>query len=308
MVSTAITLNQLSLSSPFMLASGTCGYGTELEELIDINALGGIILKTVTLQPRLGNPPPRIFETPSGMLNAIGLQNVGLENFISEKLPAVGKYPCAIIANIAGETIEEFQEIADVLSDHERIDALELNVSCPNLREGGRSFGHSIKTLETVVSVVRTVSTKPIIVKLSPNVSDIEQYAHVAQESGADIISAVNTYVGMVIDIHTARPVLANSTGGVSGPAIRPLALSAVWRIAQKVSIPIIGIGGITTLHDALEFFMAGASAVQIGTANFKFPNTAARLTAELEHYLKKHNYDSLQPLIGCAHIKETEE
>ncbi|MCH7498509.1 MAG: dihydroorotate dehydrogenase, partial [Nitrospinae bacterium] len=274
----SVKLGALELSNPVIAASGTFGYGLEFIPFLDLNRLGGFCTKGLSLKPRVGNPVPRVFETASGMLNAIGLENVGLEKFRDEKLPLLQPYRTRIIANFFGDTVQEYAEMAEQLSGLERIDALEMNISCPNVEEGGLAFSSSPRIVEQVVAAVRPVTSKYLIVKLSPNVTDICEIAQAAQQAGADAVSLVNTYLGMALDITTRKPYLANTSGGLSGPSIKPVALHQVYQVARSVTIPVIGIGGIRTAEDALEFLMAGASAVQVGTANFFDPAVTIKI------------------------------
>ncbi len=298
-----VKLGPLELQTPFMAASGTFGFGEEYASLLDLQKLGALVVKGLTLRPRKGNPPPRIVETPAGMLNAIGLQNPGLDVFLSRELPRLKKSGTAVIVNIAGDTEEEYVTLARELSRAGNgVLALELNVSCPNVKKGGILFGTSPSILASLVEKVRPVCTLPLIVKLTPNVTDITEAARAAESSGADILSLVNTFLGMVIDVASRRPFLANETGGLSGPAIRPLAVRMVYDVYAAVKIPLIGMGGILTLEDSLQFFMAGAAAVAIGSANFPDPLTIPRLTGELNKYMKKEGIDSLEEIIGAAH------
>ncbi len=274
----SVKLGALELSNPVIAASGTFGYGLEFIPFLDLNRLGGLCTKGLSLKPLLGNPVPRVFETASGMLNAIGLENVGLERFRDEKLPLLQKYQTCIIANFFGETVREYVEMAEQLSPLERLDALEMNISCPNVEAGGLAFSSNPQIVEQVVKAVRPATQKFLIVKLSPNVTDICEIAQAAEAAGADAVSLVNTYVGMALDINTRKPYLANDSGGLSGPAIKPIALNMVYQVARGVNIPVIGMGGIRTAEDALEFLMAGASAVQVGTANFFDPAVTIKI------------------------------
>ena len=274
----SVKMGALELSNPVIAASGTFGYGLEFIPFLDLNRLGGFCTKGLSLEPRLGNPVPRVFETAAGMLNAIGLENVGLERFRDEKLPLLQKYKTCIIANFFGETVQEYVEMAGQLSSLERIDALEMDISCPNVEAGGLAFSSNPQIVEQVVRAVRPATQKFLIVKLSPNVTDICEIAQAAEAAGADAVSLVNTYVGMALDIDTRKPYLANGSGGLSGPAIKPIALNMVYQVVRGVSIPVIGIGGIRTAEDALEFLMAGASAVQVGTANFFDPAVTIKI------------------------------
>ena len=290
------------LPNPVLVASGTFGFGEEYAGLVDISRLGGICTKAVTLQPRAGNPPPRICETPAGMLNAIGWQNPGLEVFLAEKLPALRGYEVPIIVNVAGETLEEYVEIATRLSDVEDIAALELNISCPNVECGGMQFGLAPDLTRELVAAVRQATDQVLITKLSPNVTDITALAQAAVDGGSDALSLINTLVGMSIDIQRRRPVLGNLTGGLSGPAIRPVAVRMTWEVAEAVEVPIIGMGGIITYEDALEFIMAGASAVAVGTGNFVEPTTAVHVIDGLREYCIQHQIAKITDLVGTAH------
>ncbi|MBI1911009.1 MAG: dihydroorotate dehydrogenase [Deltaproteobacteria bacterium] len=285
-----------------MTASGTFGYGLEFTPYTDLNKLGGIVVKGLSLNPRQGNPSPRIVETPCGMLNAIGLQNVGVDYFIKEKLPALRKYKTQIIANIFGETIEDYMEVAKRLSDSEGVSAIEINISCPNVKKGGIVFGTDPSEAAKVVSAVKGSSRLPIITKLSPNVTDIKVMVKAVEEAGADAISLINTLTGMVIDVEKRKPVLATITGGLSGPAIRPVAVRMVWQAKQVAKVPLIGMGGIMNARDALEFIIAGASAVQVGTANFVDPDSAAKVADGIEEYITRHK-TSLKDLIGSMKV-----
>lgn len=292
----------LELRNPVLTASGTFGYGEEIADLVDVSRLGGIVCKTVTSAPRAGNAPPRTCETPGGMLNAIGLQNVGLEVFRREKMPYLRACDTRVVVNIAGETIEDFADLCAALSDEVGIDALELNISCPNVAHGLDFSSDPVQT-ERLVRACRNQTRLPLLVKLSPNVSDITLSARAAQEGGADALTVANTFVGMAIDVRTRRPRLSNGTGGLSGPAIRPLALRAVWRCAGAVRIPIIGVGGIVTANDALEFLIAGASAVQIGTATFVRPDAAIDVITGIESYLQDQGLASVRELVGSVRM-----
>jgi len=272
----------IKMKNPVMAASGTFGFGEEYAELYDLNKLGAIVTKSVTLKPRSGNPPPRICETPSGMLNSIGLQNDGLEAFITKHLPFLSKYSTPIIVNVAGETMEEYAEVVKALSKESKVAGIELNISCPNVKKGGMAFGVDPQLTEEIVKKVRPLAGKPLIVKLSPNVTDITVIAKAAVNAGADALSLINTVLGMAIDIKTKKPKLATITGGLSGPAIKPIAVRMVWQVAQVVNVPIIGIGGIMTADDVQEFLLAGASAVQVGTGNLVDADCALRIIENL--------------------------
>jgi dihydroorotate dehydrogenase (NAD+) catalytic subunit len=301
----SVNISGSHFKNPVMTASGTFGYGLEFTDFFDLSELGGFCTKGLSLKPLPGNAPGRIVETPAGMLNAIGLENVGIDCFLSEKLPKLHRYDTHIIANIFGKTIEEFVALAEILGRYERISALELNISCPNIKEGGIQFGHDPEMTFRVTESVKQHSQKPVWVKLSPNVTDIRVFARACEQAGADALTLVNTFVGMSIDVDRRRPMLSNTTGGLSGPAIRPLAVRMVYQAAQAVSIPIVGIGGITSARDALEFMIAGASAVQIGTANFFDPLSAVKVIRGLGEYCEKHGLQSIREIIGTLRIEE---
>ena len=295
----SVTIGHLKLKNPVMTASGTFGYGEEYSEFVDLNKLGAIVVKGISLEPMDGNPPPRICETPCGMLNAIGLQNVGLKRFIKEKLPYLKKFDTPVIANILATTIQAYVRLSKALDDA-GIDGIELNVSCPNVKKGGITFGTDKKTLSRLISKVRqSVKKAVLITKLSPNVSNIQDFAKVAEDSGSEAISMINTIPGIAIDIETRRPKLANITGGLSGPAIKPIAVRMVWESYNKVKIPIIGMGGITDARDAIEFMLAGATAVAVGTANFINPHVAESIITGIEDYLKRKGIGDVKEIIG---------
>jgi dihydroorotate dehydrogenase (NAD+) catalytic subunit len=294
-----INIGPLRLQNPVMTASGTFGYGEEFSSLVNLNRLGAIIVKGISLSPRRGNPPPRIIETACGMLNAIGLENVGVERFISEKLPFLRQLEPPIIINILGDSIEEYSRLAGRLNDADGVAALEVNISCPNVKKGGVAFGTVPEMAAAVTRSVRQATRLPVIIKLSPNVTDIGVIAGAVEDAGADAISLINTLLGMAIDIRTRKPRLANLFGGLSGPAIKPVALRMVWQAAQAVSVPVIGIGGITTTEDALEFIMAGATAVEVGTANFYRPRATEEIIAGLYGYLREQGLSSIGQVIG---------
>ncbi len=294
-----VRIGKLTLPNPVTVASGTFGNGEEMSEIIDLRKLGGVFLKGTTLHPREGNPQARLVETPSGLLNSIGLQNPGLEETLREKAPFVKKLGIPAIINISGESAEEFAEMAARINDCDGVDAIEMNVSCPNVKRGGIAFGTDADILSDAVRKTRAATKKPLIVKLSPNVTDITVMARAAEDVGADAVSLINTLIGMVIDTKTRKPVLANEIGGLSGPAIRPVAVRMVWQVARAVSIPVIGVGGIEKLDDALQFFIAGASAIQVGTANFYNPSVAVDLAHGLEEYLLAHKLSSPSELRG---------
>ena len=298
-MNTAVQIGKLRLKNPVMVASGTFGYGEEYAEFYDLGLLGAVVMKGISLKPREGNPPPRVYETPCGMLNAIGLQNVGLKEFIAKKLPFIRKFDTAAIANVLGNTPEEYVKLT--MAMHEAgIDAVELNVSCPNVKKGGVAFCADNRVLGRLVDKVRrAVPEVVLIVKLSPNTGSIAASALACQEAGADAVSLVNTFTGMAIDAHTRRPVLANVTGGLSGPAIKPIALRMVWEAARAVKIPVIGMGGISTGLDAVEFMLAGASAVAVGTANFITPGAAPLVVRGIEEYMRQKGISEVGQLTG---------
>lgn len=297
-----IKIHKLQLNNPILTASGTFGYADEFRRMLDLEKLGGAVLKGLTLHPKKGNLPPRITETPCGMLNAVGLQNVGVHDFIKEKLPLLKNIKLPLIANVAGESEVENIEIVRALENFEQIKAIELNVSCPNVKQGGMIFGTNPKLLSRLVKVVRNHTKKTLIVKLSPNVTDITEMAKIAESEGADAISAINTLLGMAIDVNKQKPVLSNVFGGLSGPAVKPVGLRVVWQIYESVKIPLIGIGGISTYKDVLEYILAGASAVQVGTANFVNTRASETIATDLENYCKKNNISNINNLIGAAH------
>jgi len=288
-----------TFSNPVLTASGTFGYGLEFTDFFSLSRIGGFCTKGLSLKPMKGNLPGRIVETPAGMLNAIGLENIGVEAFIRDKIPALEDCGCRIIANILGKSVEEFVAIVEQLNPYEAVSAYELNISCPNIKEGGIQFGHDPELTYRVVSTVREVSDKPVWVKLSPNVTDIRIFARACEEANADAVSLVNTFVGMCVDIYKMRPMLSNVTGGLSGPAIRPLALRLVHQTVKSVNIPVIGIGGISNARDALEFLIAGATAVQVGTANFFDPMAPVKVIEGLEEYCRKQEISSIRTIIG---------
>jgi dihydroorotate dehydrogenase (NAD+) catalytic subunit len=296
-----VEIGSLGLRNPVMTASGTFGYGEEFDSLVNLQRLGAIIVKGISLLPRQGNPPPRIAETACGMLNAIGLENVGLERFIAEKLPFLKGINTPLIVNILGDTVDDYQQLAERLVDEEKIAAVEVNISCPNVKHGGVAFGTDPEMAHAVTKAVCSHFSRPVIVKLSPNVTDITMIAQAVEDAGADAVSLINTVLGMAIDIETCRPKLANISGGLSGPAIKPIALRMVWQVAESVSIPIIGIGGITTPEDAIEFLLAGATAIQVGTANFVNPQATEEIIQGIEEYLTVNSMVSVQDLIGRA-------
>ena len=291
----------LWLKNPVLTASGTFGYGTEYAKLIDISQLGGLVSKAITLQPREGNAQPRIAETPAGMLNAIGLQNVGVDAAIREKAPVWASWSVPVIANVAGFTVDEYVEVAERLAATPGVAGIELNISCPNVESEGEIFGLDATSAALVTEAVRQVCDSPLIVKLAPNVTDVVEIAQAVEAAGADALSLINTIPGMVIDLRSRRPYLANQIGGLSGPAIRPIAVRIVWQVAQEVAIPIVGVGGITSTEDALQFIMAGATAVQVGTATFVNPRTALDIVEGLDAFLRAEHIDDVNDLVGVA-------
>ena len=301
-MNTEVNLAGIKMKNPITVASGTFGYGREFSEYIDLNQLGGIITKGTSLKPRPGNKSPRVCETPAGMLNAIGLQNPGVEHFINEDLPWLRKFNTAVIVNACGSTVEDYVELCKILNKTD-IDGVELNLSCPNVKEGCLAFGTTYEGVKNVTSQVRKVLDKPLIVKLSPNVTDITQPAKAAQDAGADGVSLINTLLGMSIDIHKRRPILANNTGGLSGPAIKPVAVRMVYQVAQAIDIPILGLGGIVTGDGAIEFMLAGATAVSIGTGNFVSPEVSVDAVKGVENYMRKYNIDNINDIIGTVQM-----
>ncbi|MHB8065499.1 MAG: dihydroorotate dehydrogenase [Ruminiclostridium sp.] len=294
----SVNIAGIKFRNPVIMASGTYGFGKEYSGYLDLNMLGGISVKGLTLKERKGNPPPRIAETPAGILNSVGLQNPGVEAFIKHDLPFLKKFDTRIIANIAGNTIEEYCEMAEILGDT-LIDAIELNVSCPNVKAGGLAFGTSPKLIEEITSTVKKYCKQPLIVKLTPNVADIKSMAQASEAAGADGISLINTILGMAIDIHKRKPILANNFGGLSGPAVKPIALRMVYEAAHAVKIPVIGMGGVSCGEDALEFLLAGAAAVMVGTANFVNPMVPIEILNGIEEYLKRYDYHNIYDVIG---------
>jgi len=298
-----VEIGSLKLKNPVMTASGTFGYGEEYAPYVDLNRLGAIIVKGLSLKPRLGNPSPRIMETPAGMLNAIGLQNVGVKGFIEDKLPYLRQFDTPVIANVYGETVEEYLRVSEFLTAAEGIHALEINVSCPNVKKGGVAFGTDPDMITEVTAGVKKVTDLPVIVKLSPNVTDIAAMAKAAEDGGADAVSLINTITGMSVDVERRIPHLKNITGGLSGPAIKPIALRMVWQAATRVHIPVIGIGGIMSAADALEFLIVGARAIQAGTANFVDPRATISIIEGIEAYMNRHNFVDINEFVGSLKI-----
>jgi dihydroorotate dehydrogenase (NAD+) catalytic subunit len=298
----SIRIGEKSLSNPIGVASGTFGYGSEYETLVDFSAVGAIYTKAVTLLPRSGNDIPRMVETPSGLLNSIGLANVGVERFVNEKMPLLSKLSCAIVANVAGSTEDEYGAVIDVCEACRQIWGYEVNISCPNVKHGGMAFGTDPRLVERIVSLVRKKTVRPLIVKLTPNVTDITVIAKAAQNAGADACSCINTLVGMAIDVRTKRPVLPAKTGGLSGPAIRPVGVAMVYNVCRAVAIPVIGMGGILGPNDALEYFLAGASAIQIGTGNFINPQIAREVLNGIATFCEQEKLSCIHDLHRFIH------
>jgi len=298
-VDLSVQVGSLKFRNPILLASGTVGYGNEISDFIDLNKIGGIVTKSLSLKPRKGNPPQRIVETSAGMLNTIGLQNVGVEEFLKEKIPFLKKFDVPLICNIAASTVEEYVECTRLLTSEEFIKGFEINVSCPNVKEGGLQFGNDLSAVGKITQRVKAVTNKPVFVKLSPNVSYISEFAKVVKEEGGDAVSAINTLVGTSFNINTRKPKIFNVFGGLSGPAIKPIALAKVLEIKQKVDIPIVGIGGIMNWKDVVEFMIVGASAIQIGTLNFIDPTASGKMVSDLENYCIENNIQKISDLTG---------
>ena len=305
MVKTSFSIGGLEFKNRVLVASGTFGYGDECLEVVDVNKLGGIITKSLSLNPRDGNPPRRIFETPSGLLNSIGLANIGVKRFVAEKLPFLRTLDTAVIANIAASTIDEYCAVLDLLESEQGIDAYEINVSCPNVKEGGLTFGTNVELTEEITRRLRARTRKPLIIKLTPNVTHISDFARAVEHAGADAVSAINTLIGMAVDVKTRKPVLPTVTGGLSGPAIKPIALAKVYETARAVKIPIIGIGGIMNATDAIEFLMVGATAVQIGTANYIDPGIGIKIADGITKFCEDRAVPDVGSLVGTLDAKE---
>ena len=303
MVDLSVKLGRLQLKNPVMTASGTFGYGTEYSDFIDISRIGGIIVKGTTLRDRQGNAYPRMAETPSGMLNAVGLQNKGVDYFIEQIYPTVKDINTDIFVNVSGSTLEDYIITAEKLNDLKKIPGIELNISCPNVKEGGMAFGVSCLSAAQVVKEVRRVYKNELMVKLSPNVTDIAEIARAVEAEGADSISLINTLLGMAINAEKRKPILSTVTGGLSGPAVKPIALRMVWQVAKAVNVPVVGMGGIMNATDAIEFMLAGASAIQVGTANFIDPTVTIKVLEGIEEYLKRHGYSSVNDIIGALEV-----
>ncbi|WP_159517275.1 dihydroorotate dehydrogenase [Sunxiuqinia indica] len=303
MVDLSIRIKDLVFKNPVLTASGTCGFGEEIADFVDLSKLGGVVMKGTTLKPRQGNDYPRMAETPSGMLNAVGLQNKGVDNFEKNIYPNIKDIDSQFIVNVNGSTIEEYVELTERINALDKIPAIELNISCPNVKEGGMAFGVSCPSAEAVVRAVRKVYDKPLIVKLSPNVTDITEIARAVEGQGADAVSLVNTFLGMAVDANSRKPVLSTITGGLSGPAIKPIALRMVWQVYNSVKIPIVGMGGIMNATDAIEFMIAGASAVQVGTAIFIDPTIPVQIVDGINNYLELNKIQNASDLVGCLQI-----
>ena len=303
MIDLSVKIDKLLLKNPVMTASGTFGYGTEFSDFMDVSRIGGIFVKGTTIRDRQGNPYPRMAETPSGMLNAVGLQNKGVDYFIDHIYPTIKDIDTNIIVNVSGSTIEDYVETAEKLNSLEKIPAIELNISCPNVKEGGMAFGTSCLSAAQVVKSVRMAYKNELIVKLSPNVTDISEIALAVEAEGADSVSLINTLLGMAINAEKRKPVLSTITGGLSGPAVKPIALRMVWQVAQAVKIPVIGLGGIMNAADAIEFLLAGASAIQIGTANFIDPTVSIKVIDGINDYLDRHGFQSVHEIVGALEV-----
>ncbi len=301
LVDMSVNLGGLQMQNPVAVASGTFGYGREYQPYMDISKIGAVIVKGTTLEPRCGNPPPRIYETPAGMLNAIGLENPGIEVFLQEYLPSLMEEGVTVVANLAGNSVDEYALITRIIDNHPGIAAIELNISCPNVKQGGMQFGTDPRLVRQVVEAVKKETRLPVIPKLSPNVSDIVSIAKAARDGGADALSMINTLMGMAVDIDKRKPVLGNVFGGLSGPAIKPVALRMIYQVYKEVDLPILGGGGISNTRDALEFIMVGASAVSIGTGNFVNPSLAQEIAQGLENYLMEQGLSNIQELVGVA-------
>ena len=298
-----VNIGKLQMKNPVMTASGTFGYGEEFQDFINIERIGGIIVKGTTLHKREGNPYPRMAETPSGMLNAVGLQNKGVDYFVKSIYPRIKDVNTNMIVNVSGSAIEDYVKTAEIINELDKIPAIELNISCPNVKQGGMAFGVSAKCAHEVVKAVREAYKKTLIVKLSPNVTDITEIARAAEDAGADSVSLINTLLGMAIDAERRRPILSTITGGMSGAAVKPIALRMVWQVAKSVNIPVIGLGGIMNWKDAIEFILAGASAIQIGTANFIDPTITVKVIDGINDYLERHKYNSISDIVGALEI-----
>ena len=298
-----VNIGNLALKNPVMTASGTFGYGEEFADLVDLSAIGGIIVKGTTLHKREGNPYPRMAETPSGMLNAVGLQNKGVHYFVDQIYPRIKDIDSQMIVNVSGSCVEDYAETAAIINDLEKIPAIELNISCPNVKHGGMTFGVQPQAAAEVVSAVRKAYKKTLIVKLTPNVTDITEIAKAVEGAGADAVSLINTMLGMAIDVEKRKPILSTVTGGLSGPAIKPVALRMVWQVAKAVGVPVVGLGGIMNADDAIAFLLAGATAIEIGTANFIDPAVTVKVAEGINAYLDRHGYHSVKEIIGALEV-----
>jgi dihydroorotate dehydrogenase (NAD+) catalytic subunit len=302
-VDLSVRIGSLVLKNPLMSASGCFGYGLEYKDIVDLSSLGAVVVKGLFLKEREGHPPPRIVETPSGMLNAIGLQGIGVHRFVREKMPELRELGAVVVVNVCGVSIDEYAEVTRILSDCEGVAAIELNISCPNIKEGGIQFGCHLESTFAVVSAVRKVTSLPLIPKLTPNVTSVSSFAKASEDAGADAVSLVNTFLAMVVDVETRRPKISNGMGGLSGPAIRPIAVRMVYECARAVRIPVIGMGGIASAQDVLEFMIAGATAVQVGTANFVDPFIWPKLLAGVQDYLGRHEIEHVADLVGTVRM-----
>ncbi len=303
MADLSVKIGSMEMKNPVMTASGTFGYGVEFQDFVDLTQIGGIIVKGTTLNPREGNPYPRMAETPMGMLNAVGLQNKGVHYFVENIYPKIKDINTNMIVNVSGSNIEDYVETASIINELEHIPAIELNISCPNVKQGGMAFGVSASGASEVVSAVRKAYNKTLIVKLSPNVTNIAEIARAVEGAGADSVSLINTLLGMAIDAEKRKPILSTITGGMSGAAVKPIALRMVWQVANAVKIPVIGLGGIMNWKDAVEFLLAGASAIEIGTANFIDPAITAKVAKGIDDYLNRHGYDSVKDIVGALEV-----
>lgn len=303
MVDLSVEIGKLKLKNPIMTASGTFGYGEEFADFIDLNRLGGIIVKGTTLHHREGNPYPRMAETPSGMLNAVGLQNKGVDYFIENIYPRIKDLDTRVIVNVSGSSVDDYVAVCEKLNPLDKVAAVEINISCPNVKQGGMGFGTTCTGAESVTSAVRKAYDGTMIVKLTPNVTDVTEIARAVEAAGADAVSLTNTFLGMAIDVEKRRPMLSTITGGLSGPCIRPIAVRMVWQVAKAVNVPVVGLGGIMNGRDAIEFLLAGATAVEIGTANFVDPQVTVKAIDYIEDYLKRHNMESVRELIGAMEV-----
>jgi dihydroorotate dehydrogenase (NAD+) catalytic subunit len=299
-VKTSFTLRGVEFKNRVFVASGTFGYGDELSELADLNQLGGIFTKSLSWKPRAGNPPPRIVETASGMLNSIGLANIGVHTFVEQKLPFLRNLETRVIVNIAAGSLQEFCDVLKLLNDKDEIAGYEINISCPNVREGGLTFGTDCKMTGEITAALRKLTEKPLIIKLTPNVTHISKFARIVESEGADAVSVINTLIGMAVDIKTRKPKLSTVTGGLSGPAIKPVALAKVYEVAKAIKIPIFGVGGISNVEDAIEFLMVGATAIQIGTMNFVDPSISMKIAKDLENYAHENGISDIGKLVGA--------